>query len=348
MLGKLRSLRGIGAVAFGGLSQKGCIVVAAIFVAYWLWSMMQLGLLGGSLSTLLGAFAYASLLAVWLAPRLSLARQSVLPHALAILTALLVLGFFWGQSRFVEPWANPNTVALFVAALLFFVVQEDGHDGRIWLFLALAGLLLALLLSRSALLVVDMILLARLLRACQRRQRAAFWFAVWLAFLAITAYVFWARGDFLAQQFGEGGRVDIATKAADATYTENKLYLLTGHGFGTATNAFTNLKDYLSTVLPIVQSVPTFFGGLDNTFAAALVNGGLPLVLIVTLAFFGWLVRVRGGPWLAWIEAGCLAVAVLVQLISLNMPEVWPPVVLWLLALWRWRPVGLGGEKQGG
>lgn len=327
----------IGGIAYWVMPVRWRLVFAAAYLAYWFWAVMRFRPLGGSLASFLGAFAYASLLTVWLAPHVVLSRSLLLRYGLVALSVLLILGFLWGQSRFVEPWANPNTVALFVAALVFFVVEEKDHGWQTWLFLALAGILLAPLLSRSAMLVVDLVLLARLLRTRSSRERAA-WLAVWLAFVAVTAYVFWARGDFIAQQVGDGGRVDIVNKAVATLSAETRLYFLTGYGFGTATNAFTNLKDHQPTVLPFVHAVPSFFGGLDNTFVAALVNGGLPLVLGVAVAFFGWLVRLRGAPWPAWIEAGCLATAMLVQLISLNMPEVWPPVFLWLLALWRWHP----------
>lgn len=311
----------------------------ACFGGYWLWGVVLNGWLLGSVAFFAGLSAYAVMLYPLMVSGYSPGDdRRFVRHALMTMLMLCALGLTLGQNyRLVYPYADPNMVGITVAAILFWATYYRPWALEFKWLVGLGLLMLALLESRSAVLIADCLLLARILRAWQQGAQLRRFALLSLVFVVVTGYIFWVRGDFVGQQLDEGGRVNIAAQAL-ASLSSGQLIF--GQGLGMATNAFTNLKLHFSAYLvPELAVARSHFGGLDNTLVAAIINGGVVLLVFVLYAVFGWMWRARFGGAVAWGEACLLAMAVGFLLISLNLPEVWPGGIIILVGLWRWQPI---------
>lgn len=314
-------------------SIKAKLIIFFFVFFFLLHNIYHLGLLTGFISYSAGIIAYSYLLYpigkfTWLEKN----STTIVRHGIVCILIILAFGIFFGRERLVHDFANPNTIGIMLAGLLLFSLYHTNNH-KIHLLLACISLaILVPLQSRSAILIVLCIVIARFIAALRIKKHVIFYGIILIASVITSIYVFKARGDFIDQQLDEGGRVNIAWSAIEKM--EPKHFIL-GKGFGLATNGFTNYKLHIDKSTAIqLQKKDTFFGGLDNTVVASMVNGGVIFTAFILFSFFGWLINRPRRKISNYFESIMLCGAIATPLTALNLPEVWPGCILMLIALW--------------
>lgn len=308
--------------------------ILALLIGYGIWLN---GWLIGVVSFTVGAFVFLVLCYPLLNTQFSAADERLfVRNAILALVLLGVFNLYFGPFyRFVHPYSNPNTIGFMIVGVMLVAGYNSSHD---WEFKFCAVLSLAILFmveSRSSLVCINFLFGALLLRARQERKEVTLFSALIFLSIVLTVLVFDARGNFVSDQFSSEGRASVIIGALQAEH--KMLDVLLGNGFGVSTNAFFNLQRNVVAPLGIDVLLFDSSGSLDNTLLSAFKNGGLLLVSVVLLTCYGWMYRAIAG-WFAWIEACALGVIMFIAMLSMNILEAWPAVLLLLFGLWRWRP----------